>query len=165
VNVVLSTYASAPLDRTARVVTRGVWLLAGVLAIAGVGLSAAGTASVGAVLSAAAVLVALMMWFLSRLRPIEYLVDDGGLAVQRRHSPVKRFTGRMSGARRGRLGVRVAGDGGGYGYLGRYRAEGHTVHAFVTDRARVVLLDVGHVKLAVSPADPDAFLAEVARAA
>jgi hypothetical protein len=39
------------------------------------------------------------------------------------------------------------------------------VRAFVTDRSRVALLDVGGTALAVSPSDRDAFLAEVGRGA
>jgi hypothetical protein len=61
--------------------------------------------------------------------------------------------------------MRVLGDGGSYGYLGRYRADGRTVRAFVTDRRKVVLLDVGAASLALSPRDPDRFVAEVGRGA
>ena len=59
----------------------------------------------------------------------------------------------------------MAGDGGGYGYLGRFRAEGRTVSTFVTDRSKVVLLDVGGSALAVSPEDPDGFVEEASRGA
>jgi Bacterial PH domain len=146
-------------------VTRGVWLLAVAVGVPGVVLAASGTTGAGALLVAAAVAVALMMWSLSRLRPVEYLLEDGGFAVRRRNAPTKHFAGTTTKARRGHLGLRVAGDGGGYGYLGRYRAEGRTVRAFVTNREDVVLLDVGGVPLAISPHDPDVFLAEVERAA
>jgi hypothetical protein len=61
--------------------------------------------------------------------------------------------------------MRIVGDGGAYGYLGRFRAEGRTVHAFVTDRSKVALLDVGGASLAISPSDRDAFVAEVGHGA
>jgi hypothetical protein len=161
----LAAFPAAPLDRTARLVTRGVWLLAVALGVAGVSLLIGGSVPVGPVLLAAGVLDAALIWHLGRLRPVEYVLEDGGLSVLREHASPKRFTGAATGARPGRLGMRVAGDGGGYGYLGRYRADGRTVHAFVTDRTRVVLLDIGATPLAISPADPETFLAEVARAA
>ncbi len=161
----LAVFPAASLDGTARVVTRGLWVLSAVLALAGAGLLGAGVAVTGAVLVACGVLEAALVWYLGRLRPVEYLLEDGGLAIRRRKVATKHYSGALRNARRGRLGMRVAGDGGGYGYLGRYRAEGRTVHAFVTNRDVVVLLDVGDTTLAVSPGDPDAFLAEVARAA
>jgi hypothetical protein len=81
--------------------------------------------------------------------------------VYRRKAAPKRFEGPISLARRGRLGLRIAGDGGAYGYLGRFRADGKTVSAFVTSAADVVLLRVGESELALSPADPSSFVAEV----
>ena len=71
----------------------------------------------------------------------------------------------MEKPHRGALGWRVAGDGGGYGYLGRFRAEGRTVSAYVTDRARVVVLEVGGTALALSPDDPDDFVERVGNGA
>jgi len=165
VSVALASFAAAPLDGTARVITRGLWALGIVLALVGVGLLVAGDAVTGALLVVAAVLEAGLVWYLGRIRPVEYLLEDGGLAVRRRHVSTKHYSGALRNARRGRLGIRVAGDGGGYGYLGRFRADGRTVHAFVTNRDEVVLLEVGGTALAISPDDPDAFLAEVARAA
>jgi hypothetical protein len=161
----LVAFPAAPLDGTARIVTRALWGLALVLALAGAWLLATGEVVTGAVLVGSGALEAALVWYLGRLRPVEYLLDDGGLAIRRRKVPTKRYDGIPRNARRGRLGIRVAGDGGGYGYLGRYRAEGKTVHAFVTNRDDVVLLDVGEAALAISPGDPDAFLAEVAGAA
>jgi hypothetical protein len=125
----------------------------------------AGDSAPGAVLLAGGVFIAATMWYLGRIRPFEYLLEDAGFVALRRRTGPKRFAGRSRGARRGRLGLRVAGDGGGYGYVGRFRAGGRTVRAFVTDRDCVVLFDVGVASLAVSPADPDVFLAEVSRAA
>jgi hypothetical protein len=163
VSTAIATFPAAPLDRTARIVTRGMWVLTVVFVLIAGGLLFAGVALTGVLLLLTAVILAALMWHLGRLRPTEYVVEDAGLAVHRRGVSPKRFDGVSRNGRHGRLGARVAGDGGGYGYLGRFRAEGRTVHAFVTDRARVVLLDVGDVGLAVSPDDPDAFLAEVER--
>jgi hypothetical protein len=71
------------------------------------------------------------------------------------------WLGAVGNIRRGRLGLRVAGSGGLYGYLGRFRAEGRSVRAFVTDRDRVVLLGVGETHVAVSPDDPERFVTEL----
>ena len=161
----LATFPVAPLDRAARLVTGGVWLGALALAVSGAMFLAAGGPTPGGVLLLLGAFVAATMWYLGRIRPVEYVLEDAGFVVLRRRARPKRFTGSSHEARRGRLGLRVAGDGGGYGYLGRFRADGRTVHAYVTDRDRVVLLDVGGASLAVSPVDPDAFLAEVTRGA
>jgi hypothetical protein len=165
VSAALATFAAAPLDGTARIVTRGLWALAIVLVVVGAGLVATGNPVTGVVLVACGALEAALVWYLGRLRPVEYLLEESGLAIRRRKVSTKRYDGIARNARRGRLGMRVAGDGGGYGYLGRFRAEGRTVHAFVTNRNEVVLLDVGDTALAISPGDPEAFLAEVTRAA
>jgi hypothetical protein len=163
--VTLASFAVAPLDRVARLVTGGVWLGALALAVGGAVLLAAGGSAPGAVLILLGAFMAATMWYLARIRPVEYVLEDAGFVVLRHRAGPKRFTGSSHEARRGRLGLRVAGDGGGYGYLGRFRADGRTVHAFVTDRDRVVVVDVGDASLAVSPVDPDAFLAEVSRGA
>jgi hypothetical protein len=160
-----ATFPVAPLDRAARLVTRGLWLGGPASAAIGAVLLVARDSVPGAVLVAVGASIAAITWYLDRIRPVEYVLEDGGFVVLRRHARPKRFVGGSRDARRGRLGLRIAGDGGGYGYLGRFRAEGRTVHAFVTDRDRVVLLDVGDASLAVSPADPEEFLAEVSRAA
>jgi hypothetical protein len=104
-------------------------------------------------------LLAVHTW-LRRQEPRVYVVEPGTLRVERR-SDTRSFVGPFRNVRRGALGLRVAGDGGGYGYLGRFRAEGRTVSAFVTNRAKVVLLEVGDRALALSPDDPDAFVEEV----
>jgi hypothetical protein len=79
--------------------------------------------------------------------------------VERRAAAARRFVGGVSAVQPSKLGLRVAGDGGVYGYLGQYRAEGRTVEAFVTDQRRVVVLEVGDRHVAVSPADVDGFVA------
>jgi hypothetical protein len=154
------SYRAAPLDRLARVVTRLTWALAGGFLAVGAWL-AAGADNAGWILLAVGALLAAMMAYLWRLQPLEYVVEVGAFAVNRRSAAPRRFTGAPTGAREGALGLRVAGDGGAYGYLGRFRADGRTVHAYVTDRSKVALVDVGGTTLAVSPSDRDAFLAEV----
>jgi hypothetical protein len=155
-------YRAAPLDRLARIVTRLMWAGGGVSLAAGAWLAASDDGGGWILILVGALLVA-MTGYLWRLQPLEYLVEEGAFAVRRRSAAPKHFSGALSGARPGALGMRIAGDGGVYGYLGRYRAEGRTVHAFVTDRTKVALLDVGETSLAVSPGDRDQFLVEVGR--
>jgi len=100
-----------------------------------------------------------------RREPQSYDVGADVLQVRRRSASPSSFTGTIAHVRRGRLGLRVAGDGGAYGYLGRFRADGRSVRTFVTDRQSVVLLDVGGAALALSPRDPDRFVTEVGRGA
>lgn len=158
------TYRAAPLDLMARFVTRLTWGLAGVFLALGVWL-AADSSSAGWVLLATGALLVAMMAYLWRLQPLEYVVEDGGFAVYRRCASPRRFTGEPARVRQGALGIRVGGDGGAYGYLGRFRADGRTVSAFVTDRGKVALLEVGETALAISPSNRDEFLAEVGRGA
>lgn len=159
-----ATFPAAPLDRLARVVTAFVWGLAAVFVVAGVVMIEAGTAWVaGLVMLVVGVLLAAMSWSYRLREPLSYAIEDRAVSIGRRSASPRRFEGPVTRARRGALGWRVAGDGGVYGYLGRFRAEGKTVHAFVTDRTRVVLLEVGDTGLAISPADPDSFVVEVGR--
>ena len=157
-----ATFPAAPLDRMARIVTASVWGLAAVFGIAGLVMIGAGsTWAVGLVMLVAGVLLAVMLWSYRRREPLTYAFEDRAVSIGRRSAAPRSFEGPVTRVRRGALGWRVAGDGGVYGYLGRFRAEGKTVHAFVTDRKRVVLLDVGDTGLAISPPDPDSFVAEV----
>lgn len=154
------SYRAAPLDRMARVVTRSTWALAGLFLALGAWLAADASAA-GWVLLAVGVLLAAMMAYLWRLQPLGYVVEDGAFAVHRRSAAPTRFAGIPAHVRQGALGMRVAGDGGAYGYLGRFRVDGRTMRAFVTDRSKVAVLDVGETSLAISPSDRDAFVAEV----
>ena len=157
--VALASFAAAPLDRTARTVTRLVWGLAAGFGLLGLVLLAVTEPIVGvALLLAAAVDGGLAWWFRAR-EPVAYLLEDDGLVVERRHAGPRRFVGTLADTRRGKLGLRVAGDGGAYGYLGKFRADGKTVSAFVTSQRDVVLLRVGDDRIALSPADPDGFIA------
>jgi len=158
------TFAAAPLDRTARIVTASVWALTAAFLVVGIGV-AAFSPGWGFVMLAVGVLLVVPIAWMRRIEPRAYVVEEGALSIRRRSASPLRFAGIFSNGRRGSLGWRIAGDGGGYGYLGRYRAEGRTVRAFVTDRAHVVLLEVGDAALAVSPIDADDFIARVARGA
>jgi hypothetical protein len=160
-----TAFEAAPLDRTARVTTRTMWLAAGGSVIAGGSVAALRStwSGIGLVVLGA-FLGALLAW-MRRIEPRSYDVGDGVVQVRRRSAAPSSFSGTIADARRGRIGLRVFGDGGAYGYLGRFRADGRTVRTFVTDRQNVVLLEVGSASLALSPRDRDRFLAEVGRGA
>jgi hypothetical protein len=160
-----TTFEAAPLDRTAQLVTKGIWLLAIGLLAGGAGVAVFGSSSAGLVTLVVGALFALTVAWMRRVEPRAYDVGEGALQVRRRSAAASTFSGPIAHVRRGALGLRVWGDGGGYGYLGRYRAGGRTVRAFVTDRRNVVLLEVGGDALALSPRDPDDFIAEVGRGA
>lgn len=157
-----TSFEAAPLDRTARIVTRSIWALAIVFVLVGAVIAAFGSTASGIVMLAVGVLVVVLNVWMRRIQPLSYDVGADGLRVRRRSAAPSSFAGRIGRVRRGSLGLRVFGDGGGYGYLGRYRADGRTVRAFVTDRRSVVLLDVGDAPIALSPRDPDQFVAEAA---
>jgi hypothetical protein len=151
------SFDAAVLDATARVVTALIWSVAAGLIAGGAIAIQHGASPAGAILLAVGGSLAAMHAWLRRLEPRAYVVEGDALRVERRRADSRRFVGPFSNVGRG--------DGGGYGYLGRYRAEGRTVSAFVTDRAKVVLLDVGDSALAVSPDDPDVFVETVGRGA
>jgi hypothetical protein len=160
-----TTFEAAPLDRTARITTRTMWVAAAASVVAGAAVAALGSVWSGLLLVVLGVfLVALLAW-MRRIEPRSYDVGDRVVQVRRRSASPSSFSGTIADVRRGRLGLRVAGDGGAYGYLGRFRADGRTVRTFVTDRQNVVLLDVGGASLALSPRDPERFVAEVGRGA
>ena len=142
-----------------------VWVLAAGLAAGGAIAFSSGARPAGVVLILVGLSLAVLHAWLRRIEPRWYVVEDYGLSILRRSASPRRFVGALENPHRGALGLRVAGDGGGYGYLGRFRAEGRTVSAYVTDRARVVLLEVGGIALAVSPDDPDEFVQRVGHGA
>ncbi len=160
-----TSFEAAPLDRTARTATKALWLAAAGLVVAGSGVVVLGSAWSGLALVVVGVCLVVMLAWLRRVEPRSYDVGDAALQVRRRFASPTSFSGPIAHVRRGTLGWRVFGDGGGYGYLGRYRADGRTVRAFVTDRKSVVLLDVGDAPVALSPLEPDRFVAEVGRGA
>jgi len=145
-----------------RVVTGGVWLLAPALCAAGIGVVRSGASAAGAVLVAAGVGDAVLCALYRGLQPVAYDLDGAGLVIERRGRSARRYVGAVSSMPTARLGLRVAGSGGLYGYLGRFRlVGGGRVSAFVTDRSTAAIVRVGDAVLAVSPADRSAFLSEV----
>lgn len=142
-----------------RTVTACVWLLAPAFAGAGVVTALLGAPAAGAALMAAGVGNAALCVVFRRLQPIAYQLDGSGLTIERRGRSARRYLGAVSAMLGARLGLRVAGSGGLYGYLGRFRlVGGGTVSAFVTDRSATVIVRVGDAILAVSPADRTTFL-------
>jgi hypothetical protein len=160
-----TTFDAADLDLVARIVTALVWLIAAGLAAGGAIAFSAGGRPAGVLLIFVGLSLAVLQAWLRRIEPRSYVVEDHGFSILRRSAAPRRFVGALEKPHRGALGWRVAGDGGGYGYLGRFRAEGRTVSAYVTDRARVVLLEVGGTTLAVSPDDPEEFVERVGHGA
>jgi hypothetical protein len=160
-----TTFEAAPLDRTARITTRTMWVAAAASVVAGAAVAALGSGWSALLLVVLGVFLVVLLAWMRRIEPRSYDVGDGVVQVRRRSASPSSFSGTIADVRRGRLGLRVAGDGGAYGYLGRFRAEGRTVRTFVTDRQNVVLLDVGGASLALSPRDPERFVAEVGRGA
>ena len=156
-----TTFDAADLDLGARIVTALIWVLAAGLAAGGAIAFGSGARPAGVVLILVGLSLGALHAWLRRIEPRSYVVEDVGLSITRRSASPQRFVGALENPHRGALGWRVAGDGGGYGYLGRFRAEGRAVSAYVTDRARVVLVDVGGTALAVSPDDPDDFIQRV----
>jgi hypothetical protein len=138
------------------------WILASAFAVAGA--VVVSSSASGWILVATGVALAATILWMKRLTPHAYVLADDALTILRR-APERRWPGAATDARRGSLRLRLAGDGGVHGYLGRYRADGTTVHAYVTDRARVVLIEVGGRTLAVSPLDPDRLVVGVDRGA
>ena len=160
-----TTFEAAPIDRTARITTRTMWVAAAASVIAGAAVAALGSGWSGLLLVVLGISLVVMLAWIRRIEPRSYDVGDGALQVRRRSASPSSFGGAIADVRRGTLGWRVFGDGGAYGYLGRFRADGRTVRTFVTDRRSVVLLEVGGARLALSPRDPDLFFAEVGRGA
>jgi Bacterial PH domain len=160
-----TTFEAAPLDRAARITTRTMWVAAAASVGGGAALVVLEPPWSGLVLVVLGALIVGLLAWMRRVEPRSYDVGDGVLQVRRRSASPSIFSGTIAHVRRGRLGLRVAGDGGAYGYLGRFRADGRTVRTFVTDRQNVVLLEVGSARLALSPRDPDRFVSEVGRGA
>jgi hypothetical protein len=121
---------------------------------------AAGTVQAGVPFAFTAALVALGA-LLRRAEPQAYELSARGLVVRRR-SGTRAFAGTVSGGHRDARARQapILGAGGVYGYVGRLRLDGRWVRSYVTSRPATVLVSVGEERLAVSPADPDAFLSE-----
>lgn len=138
------------------------WLLAPTLVAAGVAVGLAGGPTAGAVLAAAGVGDAVLCAVYRRLQPVAYDLDGSSLEIERRGRAPRRYAGLVATLPDARLGLRIAGSGGLYGYLGRFRlVGGGRVDAFVTSRQATLIVGVGDAVVAVSPADRDAFLGEI----
>jgi hypothetical protein len=97
-----------------------------------------------------------------RRQPIAYRVGQLGVVVEERRGEVAEFAGPVELLPDARLGLRLWGNGGLYGYLGRYNLHGGgRVRAFLTRRTPITVLRIGEAVVAVSPADPVAFEQEV----
>jgi hypothetical protein len=156
----VTIYPAASSDRGVRLVTGFMWTLAAVFAVGGVVVLLADTWVVGGVLLASALGTVAMAVYARGAQPVEYETVGGGITIRRRSGTGLRYEGEITATRRGKLGLRVGGNGGVYAYTGRYRAEKRFVTAYVTNLRSVVLLRVGAAELALSPADPDAFVRE-----
>ncbi len=142
--------------------TAGVWLLASVLLVSGVASLRGGERLGAAILVAAGVGFLVLCAAYRRLQPVAYRLDGSGLEIERRGVTARRYEGTVEPLSGARLGIRIAGSGGLYGYLGRFRlVGGGHAHAFLTRRAATSIVRAGTEVVAVSPSDPDAFLSEV----
>jgi hypothetical protein len=101
------------------------------------------------------------------MRPVQYEVDDDSLkiltAARVTQIPLSAVTGvrRYQMSKQNLLSMWLYGEGGIFSYRGRRPIEGlGTVAMTVTDRSRAVLIDA-ESKYLISPADPDAFIADV----
>ena len=142
--------------------TAGVWLLAVALLAAGGVVAGGGKPWTGVGLAALGAGDIVLCAVYRRLQPLAYDLDGSGLAIERRGRPARRYAGAGAAMPSARLGMRVAGSGGLYGYLGRFRlVGGGRVAAYVTSRAATVIVRVGDAVVAVSPLDRDRFLRDV----
>jgi hypothetical protein len=132
------------------------------LLVAGVVVAVAGDLLTGALLAALGLGDGVLCLVYRQLEPVAYDLDGSGLAIARRGRASRRFAGALSVLSSAKLGMRVAGSGGLYGYLGRFRlVGGGRVTAFVTSRAATVIVRVGETAVAVSPADREGFVRDV----
>ena len=142
--------------------TAGVWVLGAALLVGGAAVGAAGEPTTGALLAAGGAGVVVLCAVYRRLQPVAYDLDGSGLEIERRGRASRRYAGLVASLPDARLGLRIAGSGGLYGYLGRFRlVGGGRVDAFVTSRASTLIVRVGDDAVAVSPADRDVFLGDV----
>jgi hypothetical protein len=148
-------------DRLSQMLTRSVWALGVAFAMLGAALLALGDGGTGpGLLVAGLVLLGLCLVY-RRLQPMSYVLDDVGLEIRRRAAPPERFAGEVALVSGARLAFRTFGSGGLYGYLGRFRLGGSAsgpVRAYVTDRGKLVVLDLGGVRIAISPDDREALV-------
>jgi len=101
-------------------------------------------------------------------RPTGYGLSDGTLLVLRRAGDVVLPVGEITGARVDPQpfagAIRVAGNGGLFGFWGRFRSQRlGPFTAYATRRDRGVVLDVAGRRVVLTPDEPDRLLADVQR--
>jgi hypothetical protein len=151
-----AVFATAPLERSARVLTA----LAGLVAVlAPLGLLLAQPGGVLVLVGSPTLLVVLVAVPMA-LSPAGYAVGSGDLAVLRRGArPLLFPLGSLLAARPAAMphSLRVPGSGGVFGWWGRYaNRDWGRFKAYATDRRHGVLLEWPGFKLFVSPEDPEA---------
>lgn len=156
----MTEFDAAPLDSTARVVSA---VLVVMLVVIGVVLWTVAGPAVGPLVAMLYVVILAFSWAMA---PRSYEVQHGDLVVNRNawrpfRSPLR---GLAEMSEPGRMGLRIAGSGGGFGYYGRFRrGDIGTYRAYLTSRDHATVVpvttDVGIVT--VSPADPQSFVARV----
>lgn len=158
------TFATAPLDQTARATTFFVAGLVLILpAVVGLASGAPGTAIGAAVVG---ILILVLSWALS---PASYTIDGRELVVRRRLW--RAFITTVEGFSRhddpGLMGWRVVGAGGVFGWFGRFRrADLGVYRAYVTSRDEEVLvaLKTAAGPVLVSPQDRRSFVSALKKA-
>jgi len=159
-----TTFAAAPLDAAARIVTIAFWgsfVLA--WAAGGFGLSG-GDAFGGTVLCVLALALGVLGYRLRAAQAVVYELTDGGLDVQLRGGRTVRRAGAVAVLGGGALETmrsRMLGSGGVYGYSGWLWTGGERFVTHLTARTRAVRLRVGGHGVVLSPADPRAFVAAI----
>ncbi len=160
---VASSFEAAPLDVPARLMTPFFWLIVATVWIGAGALLEARHTGPALVMTAAAAAMAALGVLVRQRSPLRYRLGSEGLVVERRAGALP--LGHVHGARRsdeirsGRT-VRLLGSGGLYGYLGLFWIRGRgRVRVYVTDTRRAILLSAGERSVAVSPSDPDGFVA------
>ncbi len=118
----------------------------------------------GMILALSALGIAGLIFGCRRRQPLSYQVDDLGVVIEDRRGE-EHIAGPVTLLQGARLGARVMGSGGLYGYFGRFRLKGGGgVRAFVTNRSAITILRVGEVVVAVSAADRAGFESELRHA-
>lgn len=152
------THPAAPLDRTARAVTA---VTAVILGVAMLAMFAVAPTVPAVLLSLGYLLIGAVSWALA---PAGYDLQAGALVVRRNAWREVRLavTGTEDFPDPERLGIRLMGSGGMFGYYGRFRrGDLGSFRAYLTTRddAHVVALATDAGLVAVSPADPATFRA------
>jgi hypothetical protein len=124
------------------------------LAAAAVSTAASGHGVEAGVFAVAAAVIAAIVVVCRRLQPVAYRIEPEELVIERRGAGPRVFRGAVGEPHAGRLTVRLFGSGGLGGYLGVFAlAGGGRARAYVTDRRRAVVVQVGDRDVAISPAD------------